>query len=163
LGGPAQCILAASCFLANSLVLAAKLDLNHLSLPTTAAAPAQRDDSVVNDKPGAGSQQTPRVAQTETTTAFDQLVLPPGHKDMVLSLIAQHFRDKESKEKQQFDIVAGKGRFSSASQGKCNGTNPHLTGKGLIILLHGAPGVGKTTTAGKSQLFAQTVRVPSLC
>ncbi|KAK5659704.1 hypothetical protein OQA88_915 [Cercophora sp. LCS_1] len=61
-------------------------------------------------------------------TAFDQLVLPKGHKEMVLSLIAQHFRDKEPKEDQQVDIVAGKG-------------------KGLIVLLHGAPGVGKTTTA----------------
>ena len=28
---------------------------------------------------------------------------------MVLSLIAQHFRDKESKENQQVDIVSGKG------------------------------------------------------
>jgi signal recognition particle GTPase len=27
------------------------------------------------------------------------------------------------------------------------------TGKGLIILLHGAPGVGKTTTAGKPIIY----------
>ncbi|KAK0631215.1 hypothetical protein B0T14DRAFT_559036 [Immersiella caudata] len=60
--------------------------------------------------------------------AFDQLVLPPGHKDMVKSLITQHFRDKESGETESADIVRGKG-------------------KGLIILLHGAPGVGKTSTA----------------
>lgn len=26
-------------------------------------------------------------------------------------------------------------------------------GKGLIILLHGAPGVGKTSTAGMSQIY----------
>ncbi|KAI1268650.1 hypothetical protein F5Y18DRAFT_424012 [Xylariaceae sp. FL1019] len=82
--------------------------------------------------------------------AFDQLVLPSGHKDMVKSLIAQHFRDKQSPiaKEDQWDIVRGKG-------------------KGLVILLraqissaidtkltfcpyrspHGAPGVGKTTTA----------------
>ncbi|KAK4863480.1 hypothetical protein LT330_002258 [Penicillium expansum] len=63
-------------------------------------------------------------------TPFDKLVLPPGHKQMVQSLIAQHFRDKESggSRNEQVDFVRGKG-------------------KGLIMLLHGAPGVGKTSTA----------------
>ncbi|KAH8879758.1 P-loop containing nucleoside triphosphate hydrolase protein [Thozetella sp. PMI_491] len=71
------------------------------------------------------------LGQTEDReTGFDQLVLPPGHKDMVKSLIAQHFRDKKmaTLDVDYSDIVRGKG-------------------KGLIILLHGAPGVGKTTTA----------------
>ncbi|KXH42017.1 hypothetical protein CSAL01_08094 [Colletotrichum salicis] len=65
------------------------------------------------------------------------LVLPDGHKKMVKSLVAQHFRDKESAtaNTDQADIVRGKG-------------------KDLIILLHGAPGVGKTTTAeGIAELF----------
>ncbi|OJD28646.1 aaa family atpase [Diplodia corticola] len=72
--------------------------------------------------------------QEKRQTAFDQLVLPPGHQTMILSLIAQHFRDKDASRKddagenEQVDIVRGKG-------------------KGLIILLHGAPGVGKTSTA----------------
>ncbi|POS80957.1 hypothetical protein DHEL01_v200630 [Diaporthe helianthi] len=69
--------------------------------------------------------------------AFGQLVLPGGHKKMVLSLISQHFRNKESTDNkdEQLDIVRGKG-------------------KGLIILLHGAPGVGKTTTAeGVAEVF----------
>ncbi|KAM0263545.1 hypothetical protein ACHAQJ_001164 [Trichoderma viride] len=63
-------------------------------------------------------------------TAFDQLVLPTGHKDIVHCLVAQHFRDKAARvsDNEEVDIVRGKG-------------------KGLIILLHGAPGVGKTTTA----------------
>ncbi|KAK0726113.1 hypothetical protein B0H67DRAFT_572356 [Lasiosphaeris hirsuta] len=69
----------------------------------------------------------PRVSQT----AFDRLVLPSGYKDMILSLIAQHYRGKESSstagDAEQVDIVRGKG-------------------KGLIMLLHGPPGVGKTTT-----------------
>ncbi|KAI0397613.1 hypothetical protein F5Y17DRAFT_350577 [Xylariaceae sp. FL0594] len=62
--------------------------------------------------------------------AFDQLVLPDGHKEMVKSLIVQHLRDKAdtSVTDDQWDLIRGKG-------------------KGLIILLHGAPGVGKTTTA----------------
>ncbi|UKZ48175.1 hypothetical protein TrVGV298_002411 [Trichoderma virens] len=62
---------------------------------------------------------------------FDLLVLPPGHRNMVESLVTQHYLDKASAsdETDEMDIVRGKG-------------------KGLIILLHGAPGVGKTTTAG---------------
>ncbi|KAF5644913.1 TOB3 (member of AAA-ATPase family) [Fusarium sp. NRRL 52700] len=62
---------------------------------------------------------------------FDLLILPPGHREMVESLVTQHFLDKASSsdETDEVDIVRGKG-------------------KGLILLLHGAPGVGKTTTAG---------------
>ncbi|KAM0229115.1 hypothetical protein ACHAPO_010271 [Fusarium lateritium] len=94
----------------------AKLDLAHLTHVTdsTEDAPVV-DDETEDDK-----------------TAFGQLVLPSGHKNMVLSLISQHFRNKamqrERDKDEQVDIVRGKG-------------------KGLIILLHGAPGVGKTTTA----------------
>lgn len=54
-------------------------------------------------------------------TAFDQLVLPSGHKDMVVSLITQHFRDKESLSKgsrdaQQVDIIRGKGTITMILQ-----------------------------------------------
>lgn len=35
----------------------------------------------------------------------------------------------------------------------------YLIGKGLIILLHGAPGVGKTTTAGKLIIRLDTTRI----
>ncbi|KAG8354293.1 hypothetical protein FVEN_g7714 [Fusarium venenatum] len=94
----------------------AKLDLAHLTHVTDSAEDAPTvDDETEDDK-----------------TAFGQLVLPSGHKKMVLSLISQHFRNKETQRErdkdEQVDIVRGKG-------------------KGLIILLHGAPGVGKTTTA----------------
>ncbi|SCO37091.1 uncharacterized protein FFNC_05445 [Fusarium fujikuroi] len=95
----------------------AQLDLAHLSHVTDSVddSVAISDDDTEDDK-----------------TAFGQLVLPPGHKKMVLSLISQHFRNKamqrERQRDEQVDIVRGKG-------------------KGLIILLHGAPGVGKTTTA----------------
>ncbi|KAL5325535.1 hypothetical protein ACEPPN_006662 [Leptodophora sp. 'Broadleaf-Isolate-01'] len=73
----------------------------------------------------------------EDKTAFGRLVLEDGQKPMIQALIAQHFRDKESKtgQTEQVDIVKGKG-------------------KGLILLLHGAPGVGKTSTAeGVAELF----------
>ncbi|KAH4264752.1 hypothetical protein HBI04_080020 [Parastagonospora nodorum] len=67
-------------------------------------------------------------ARDFTLSAFDQLALPDGHRDMVNSLVTQHFRDRKSNSNEQTDLVKGKG-------------------KGLILLLHGAPGVGKTTTA----------------
>ncbi|TKW56162.1 hypothetical protein CTA1_2989 [Colletotrichum tanaceti] len=76
---------------------------------------------------------------TGSAAAFDRLVLEKGHRAMIESLIAQHFRDKESKgdPNDQFDAVRGKG-------------------KGLILLLHGAPGVGKTSTAeGAAELFGK--------
>lgn len=56
--------------------------------------------------------------------AFDQLVLPEKHKRIVRALVESHARDGA-----QFDdIIQGKG-------------------KGLVSVLHGPPGVGKTLTA----------------
>ncbi|KAF1973001.1 hypothetical protein BU23DRAFT_599204 [Bimuria novae-zelandiae CBS 107.79] len=75
--------------------------------------------------------------QSEPTLAFNRLALERGHHSMLVSIIAQLFRDKKSKtgQREEFDIVKGKG-------------------KGLIILPHGAPGVGKTSTAeGVAELF----------
>ncbi len=64
---------------------------------------------------------------------FQKLVLPEGHQDIVQALVETHFKhssnDVEKPETQHnVDLVRGKG-------------------KGLIVLLHGAPGVGKTSTA----------------
>jgi hypothetical protein len=44
-------------------------------------------------------------------TAFESLVLVEGHKEMIVSLITQHFRDREAKgaSMEQLDIVRGKG------------------------------------------------------
>lgn len=111
------------------------------------------------DKEGDGA--SPKKKE-KRQTAFDQLVLPKGHKEMVLSLIAQHFRDKESaskesKETQQVDIVRGKGKDPELMR-KTYANN--VAGKGLIILLHGAPGVGKTTTAGQSLFSSLSPKAP---
>ncbi|KAI0550444.1 hypothetical protein F4679DRAFT_542410 [Xylaria curta] len=76
-------------------------------------------------------------ARSSALSAFDRLELPDGHREMVKSLVTQHFRDKQSAfaRDEQTDLIRGKG-------------------KGLILLLHGAPGVGKTTTAeGIAELF----------
>lgn len=42
---------------------------------------------------------------------FDLLVLPPGHRNMVESLVTQHYLDKASAsdETDEMDIVRGKG------------------------------------------------------
>jgi hypothetical protein len=96
-------------------------------------------------------------------SAFSHLVLPPGHKRMVLSLVSQHFRNKASQKNrdERVDIVKGKGTVGIVSVDRFF-QRAQLTkraGKGLIILLHGAPGVGKTTTAGKTdrQIFCGTI------
>lgn len=68
--------------------------------------------------------------------SFEQLVLPQSHKDIVEALVKTHSRgarpvrdavgDEDTDRRE--DLVRGKG-------------------KGVILLLHGVPGVGKTSTA----------------
>ncbi|KAK1850031.1 AAA family ATPase [Colletotrichum chrysophilum] len=77
------------------------------------------------------------LARDLTIDAFERLELPEGHRELVQSLVTQHFRNRHSSftKDTQTDLIQGKG-------------------KGLIMLLHGAPGVGKTTTAeGVAELF----------
>ena len=70
-----------------------------------------------------------KVEDIKYSSGFDDLVLPRGHKDTVEALVKRHSEVGSGAEaKMSMDLVSGKG-------------------KGLIILLHGAPGVGKTSTA----------------
>jgi ATP-dependent Lon protease len=55
--------------------------------------------------------------------AFDRLVLDPQSKELIKALVSVHLSTNK-----MGDIITGKGN-------------------GLIILLHGSPGVGKTLTA----------------
>ena len=69
----------------------------------------------------------------ERGSGFDSLVLPDGHKETLLALVQTHSKGKNLEAgldvgNRQMDLVRGKG-------------------KGLIILLHGEPGVGKSSTA----------------
>jgi hypothetical protein len=95
----------------------AKLDLTHLS-PIRSSS-----ETETNDEGESGSGEKGKETK-KRETAFDQLVLPPGHKKMVLSLIAQHFRDKESvtADTEQVDIVRGKG---TQPQHQFNATQLH--------------------------------------
>ena len=68
--------------------------------------------------------------------SFDRLVIPEDHKKIMQALVRHHTKGpriaaaemKEPDQEFSMDIIRGKG-------------------KGLIILLHGVPGVGKTSTA----------------
>lgn len=74
-----------------------------------------------------------------------------GHARTIKALVENHNRgsgkDKEDGHIEvSMDLVRGKGRHNIPS----NLNEPLLTtfaGKGVIILLHGEPGVGKTSTA----------------
>ncbi|KAM7194251.1 hypothetical protein V8F33_007397 [Rhypophila sp. PSN 637] len=69
----------------------------------------------------------------KSNDAFEYLKINTDHKNMIQSLVEQHFESKTNDREQgvessSFDLIKGKG-------------------KGLFILLHGVPGVGKTATA----------------
>ena len=71
---------------------------------------------------------------TWNKTAFDRLVLPPQTKELVKALVTVRTSQRGAKQGlglagTREDIIAGKGN-------------------GLIMLLHGGPGTGKSLTAG---------------
>ena len=79
--------------------------------------------------------------------AFDHLQLPAEHKHIIQAAIHSQLRKMhiERELESKFDVQI---RTQDFIMGK---------GKGLIILLHGGPGVGKTATA---EAVAQTIRRP---
>lgn len=71
---------------------------------------------------------------TWNKTAYDRLVLPPQTKELVKALVTVRTSQRGAKQGlglagKREDIIAGKGN-------------------GLIMLLHGGPGTGKSLTAG---------------
>lgn len=118
---------------AETLPLAARRDLSVEDLallPCRVFVYSLRDRRFVN----ADIRHLKPIKREKTT--FDKLKISIDHKTMIQSLVHEHFQKKDAQEKGRTkqlemsdqDFIRGKGR-------------------GLVLLLHGAPGVGKTATA----------------
>lgn len=79
-------------------------------------------------------------------SGFEDLFIPPEYKKTVKALVKSHALGSrpESRGRQQIDLIRGKGN-------------------GLIILLHGAPGVGKTSTAESVASYTGRPLFPITC
>lgn len=73
------------------------------------------------------------LGEVELDSEWKNLILPDGHQKMVQAMVETHTKDIKS-------VKEGKNVGMDLVRGK---------GKGCIILLHGVPGVGKTSTAGE--------------
>ncbi|RDW84237.1 hypothetical protein BP6252_01827 [Coleophoma cylindrospora] len=113
----------------NSTLTTAKYLLDHdLSL-----LPLRQFAYVLRDRKFA-QVAAPRLTPVrESNDAFDCLKIHDSHKDMIQSLVEDHFIRKSTDKKDGVDRLS-----LDWIKGK---------GKGLFILLHGVPGVGKTATA----------------
>lgn len=89
------------------------------------------------------------ISAPEYGTGWNQLVINNDTKDTVLALVDNHERPRDS-------VASDLGVLSPVDlvQGK---------GKGLIILLHGEPGVGKTSTAECVAAHTQRPLFPITC
>ncbi|OJD25473.1 hypothetical protein ACJ73_03157 [Blastomyces percursus] len=81
-------------------------------------------------------EDLPVTGEEVQRARFEDLVLPEGHRVLLQALIKNQV--EEPKKKSDGTDGTGEPLAMDAVPGK---------GKGLIILLHGAPGVGKTSTA----------------
>ncbi|KAH8805361.1 hypothetical protein F5884DRAFT_799090 [Xylogone sp. PMI_703] len=74
-----------------------------------------------------------------SSDGFEDLVLPGGHKSIIMSMINMHSRPSSGR----------RPGFASSDTDEASTETDLIKGKsqGLIMLLHGAPGVGKTSTA----------------
>ncbi|KAL8382972.1 hypothetical protein RB595_006644 [Gaeumannomyces hyphopodioides] len=79
----------------------------------------------------------------ERPDAWEDLQISLNHRSIIESLIKTHF-GKAKSQRRQYDLVQGKG-------------------KGLIILLHGVPGVGKTSTAETVAEYYNKPLLPITC
>ena len=83
--------------------IAEQLDLTSLE-PVGEVAEDERDAAKERDTESSDSDD-----EVDDKSSFGRLVLPKGHKKMILSLIAQHFRNKELQD-EHVAIVRGKGQ-----------------------------------------------------
>lgn len=81
------------------------------------------------------SRLVKKIESDDSKNPFDQLEIEPQHRKMIQSVVSEHFLMKKVEERHRDasalisqDVIGNKG-------------------KGVVILLHGVPGVGKTATA----------------
>ncbi|OLN97046.1 26S protease regulatory subunit 4-like protein 1 [Colletotrichum chlorophyti] len=72
------------------------------------------------------------------TEPFESLVLPDGYKELILAFVESQVREKDNFD----DVINGKANHPDISA-----LTEHALGGGLVALLAGDPGVGKTLTA----------------
>lgn len=75
---------------------------------------------------------------------FNDLVIPEEYKKTIKALVKSHAIDSKDPNSHQVDLIRSKG-------------------KGLVILLHGVPGVGKTSTAESVAAFTGRPLFPITC
>ena len=100
----------------------------------------------VNSNSGTASFYVDSISEIQfSESAFDSLVLPGARKELILA-----FAESQLKCKKTFDdVIQGKGGLLGTVT-HTRDIQPELTreiGKGIIMLLSGPPGVGKTLTA----------------
>lgn len=80
------------------------------------------------------------------TKPFDNLVLPDGYKDLILAFVESQMKNGHVSD----DLISGKGNWPLHHKPYPNNREliPKFisSGGGLVILLSGTPGVGKTLT-----------------
>ncbi|KAJ9144715.1 Fidgetin-like protein 1 [Pleurostoma richardsiae] len=90
-----------------------------------------------------------QIKKEDRQVTLDDIKMKPSHRSIIRSTVSSHF-DKKEKERTSDvpvynpDLIQGKGR-------------------GLVILLHGAPGVGKTATAEAVALENKKPLFPITC
>lgn len=90
------------------------------------------------------------ISPPEYASGWDQLVINKETKNTVLALVNNHERPRDSVGSELNGVLSS----VDLVQGK---------GKGLIILLHGEPGVGKTSTAECVAAHTQRPLFPITC
>ncbi|KAI0529920.1 hypothetical protein GGR58DRAFT_277234 [Xylaria digitata] len=101
---------------------------------------------------------------TPNKKAIDNLVLPAKHKTLLMSLVDRHSLGSRPVEQKTNTDPPPVERTDSQTPSTSHSAEDTLSivkgkGRGLIILLHGVPGVGKTSTA---ETIAETTGRPLL-
>ncbi|GAB1738692.1 hypothetical protein NU219Hw_g3489t1 [Hortaea werneckii] len=101
----------------------------------------------------------PAMKETERNKAFNALVLPEQLRRSIRALVSHQVREvtmsKDNFDESGNDVGSHRARHTfDLIQGK---------GEGIILLFHGSPGVGKTTTAESVAIQLQRPLLPITC